>query len=172
MHPAFGALRHSHDACLVTESAMTSWKSLAFLALFAVACGKKKEPETAAVAPLTTTIGVVDLNRKTIAEGQDERWLNAPVTVKNSLAGEITVNKIEYKMMSGTQEVGGGTSSLSDKIAAGESKTFTLSSKFTWDDRTELQADKATVTGTVYFTGPNGNERTDVFNLVGDIKSE
>lgn len=150
---------------------MSSWKTLAFVALFAVACGKKKEPETAAGPAITTSLGAFDLNRRPDPDGRDTRWLNAPVTVQNALAGEITVNKIEWKMTSGPQEIGTGTTEINEKVAAGESKTFTLTAKFNWNDETGFKTDTATVAGTVHFTGPNGNARTEVLNLTGSVKA-
>lgn len=150
---------------------MSSWKIVAFVALFAVACGKKKEPETAAGPAITTSLGELDLNRRTDPEGRDTRWLNAPVTVKNALAGEITVNKIEWKMTSGPQEIATGTTEINETIGAGASKTFTVTAKFVWHDAMEIKTDSATVAGTVYFTGPNGNARTETLNLTGPVKA-
>lgn len=149
-----------------------SWKTALLLTAFAVGCGKKKEPETAAGPMIEAGIGMVDVNVKPNPEGMDERWINAPVTIKNNLAGPITVNKIEWNIGVGAQDLGNNSQEFNEQIAAGASGTFTLTNKFVWKDETPLSDDMADVKGTVTWTGPKGNQQTTPIELKGEIKKE
>lgn len=149
-----------------------NWKSLLFVAAFAVACGKKKEPENAAGPTIETSVGLVDVNIKTNPEGQDQRWINVPVTVKNNLGGPITVNKIEWKITVGTQDLGSNSKTFDEQIAAGASGDFKLTNEFSWKDQTGLVDNQAKVTGTITWTGPKGNQNTTALDLLGNIKQE
>lgn len=147
-------------------------KILAFLAVFAVACGKKKEPETPAGPMIEASVGQVDVNRRPNAEGMDQRWMNAPVSIKNNLAGPITVNKIDWKFNVSTQDIGSNSKEFNEQIPAGGSGNFLLTNSFTWKDETPLLDSKLHVTGTITWTGPKGNVNTTPLDVTGNIKDE
>ena len=149
-----------------------SWKSLLLVAAFAVGCGKKKEPENAGGPTIEASVGVVDVNIKKVPDGQDQRWINVPVTVKNNLGGPITVNKIEWKINVGTQDLGANSKQFDQQIAAGATGEFTLTNEFAWKDETGLVDDQAKVTGTISWTGPKGNQNSTAIDLLGKIKKE
>lgn len=149
-----------------------NWKTVALFAAFAVGCGKKKEPETAAGPMIEAGVGVVDVNIHPNPEGKDERAMNAPVTIKNNLSGPITINKIEWAMTVGTQDIGKDSKTFDEQIAAGATGKFLLTNQFAWKDETPLVDDMATVTGTITWTGPKGNINTTELNVSGKIKSE
>ena len=151
---------------------MRMWNLIALTAIVAVGCGKKKEPETAAAPSISTTVGVIDINRKSVPDGQDQRWINVPLTVTNSLAGDIKVTKIEWAIGVGGQDLGANSKGFDTAIKGGESAEFKLSNEFKWKDETNLAADKGNVAGTIYWTGPKGNEQTTPFVVLGDIKAE
>lgn len=149
-----------------------TWKTVALVAAFAVGCGKKKEPESAAGPMIETGIGLVDVNIHSNPQGNDERAMNAPVTIKNNLGGPITVNKIEWAMNVGTQDIGKNSKTFDEQVAAGATGKFLLTNKFSWSDERPLVDDMATVTGTITWTGPKGNVNTTELNVSGKIKSE
>lgn len=151
-----------------------NWKMIAFAATLVVGCGKKKEPEHAA-APgpqIESSIGLVDVNRKSDPEGPDQRWINAPVELKNNLAGAITVNKIEWQIGVGGQDLGKNAKEFNEQIAAGATGKFLLTNTFTWSDDRALSEDKAHVTGTITWTGPKGNTNTTPLDVTGSIKDD
>lgn len=151
-----------------------NWKYLVFAAALVVGCGKKKEPETAATAgpQIAATIGLVDVNVKPNPEGRDQRWINAPVKIQNNLAGAITVNKIEWHIGVGGQDLGNNAKEFNEQIAAGATGDFLLTNTFAWPDDTPLREAKAHVTGTVTWTGPKGNTNTTPLDVTGDIKAD
>jgi len=149
-----------------------NWKTLALFAAFAVGCGKKKEPENAGGPTIETGIGMVDVNRKSNPDGQDQRWINAPVTVTNKLAGPITVTKIVWHIGVSTQDLGDNSKEFNEQIAAGAKASFTLTNMFQWKDETPLLTNQAHVTGTITWTGPKGNANETAFDLTGEIKDE
>ena len=95
-----------------------NWKMIVFAAAFVVGCGKKKEPESAATAgpQVESTIGLVEVNRKANPEGPDQRWINAPVELKNNLGGAITVNKIEWHIDVGGQDLGNNAKEFNEQV--------------------------------------------------------
>lgn len=147
-----------------------NWKTLALFAAFAVGCGKKKEPENAAGPMIEAGIGQVEVNRKPDPTGRDERWMNSPVTIKNNLAGPITVTKISWHVGVSTQDLGDNSKEFSEQIAAGAKGTFTLTNKYQWKDDTPLLSNQAHVTGTITWTGPKGNINETAFDVTGTIK--
>ncbi len=149
-----------------------NWKIVALIAAFAVGCGKKKEPENAGGPMIEAGVGMVDVNVKKNAEGNDDRWINAPVTIKNKLGGPITINKIEWQIGVGGQDLGSNSKEFNEQIAVGASGDFVLTNKFTWKDGTPLTDDQAKITGTVTWTGPKGNINTTPLDLSGQIKNE
>ena len=150
-----------------------NWKSMMFLAVFAVACGKKKEPEHAASGPqIEVGVAMVDVNRKPNPEGADQRWINAPVQIKNNLQGPITVTKIEWHIDVGGQDLGSNSKEFSEAVAAGATGSFLLSNTFTWPDERPLVENKAHVTGTITWTGPKGNSNSTPLDVTGEIKDD
>lgn len=153
---------------------MKSWKILSFAILVAVGCGKKKEPESVAdgAKAAEVTLGVLDLNRKPIADANDKRAFVAHVQFKNNLANPVTVTKVDWHVDIGEQTLGDNSQAFTEEVAAGATADLTLSSQFTWKDGTEVKADKAHITGTITWTGPKGNANTTAFDLNGTIPEE
>ena len=151
-----------------------NWKMIVFAAAFVVGCGKKKEPESAATAgpQVESTVGLVEVNRKANPEGPDQRWINAPVELKNNLGGAITVNKIEWHIDVGGQDLGNNAKEFNEQVAAGATGKFLLSNTFTWSDDRPLAENKAHVTGTITWTGPKGNINTTALDVTGTIKDD
>lgn len=152
---------------------MKTWTLMLAVSLFAAACAKDKAPENAGSAAVETTlVGMLDINRKPNPEGQDQRWVNTSVEISNPLGGPITVNKIDWKVMVGAQDLGSSSMDVGEQIAAGGKGSFKLSKEFTWKDETGLRDDAAQVTGTVTWTGPKGNTNTTPFTLNGKVKHD
>ena len=119
-----------------------NWKMIVFAAAFVVGCGKKKEPESAATAgpQVESTIGLVEVNRKANPEGPDQRWINAPVELKNNLGGAITVNKIEWHIDVGGQDLGNNAKEFNEQVAEGATGSERSSRNVLWEERPMCQS--------------------------------
>lgn len=150
-----------------------NWKMLVMAAVFVVGCGKKKEPESAGAEPkLDVAVGLVDVNKHPNPTGPDDRAINVPVQIKNNLAGPITINKIEWHIGVGGQNLGDNSKEYNEQIAAGATGNFLLTNHFAWPDATPLTDNKAKVTGTITWTGPKGNANTTPLDVTGEIKDD
>ncbi len=133
-------------------------------------CAKKSEPVAAQPgSKFTTTLGKVTLLRRDTGVSREDDSLTYMLRVTNGMAGDATVDRVEFSFGIGDRELGTGTAAPALKVAAGDTGKVQLGGTWEWRQQSDMPDGQAWVRGTVYWTGPH-QARTTTFEHVKDYE--
>lgn len=130
-----------------------------------VGCAKKAEPVAEPDVNYQITLGKAELVRQQLEGVEERNSLRYLLRFTNGLKGPAVIDKIEFTYGIGDRELGSETVTPKQSVAVGDTGTVYLVGQFEWRTTSELPGQQATLKGTVYWTGPNGNARTSPFEF-------
>ncbi len=140
------------------------------LALFlVVGCGKKSEPEEATGPAVSADLARLVVIRNDARGTTETATYRSVLSVTNGHSGDITLKTVVYSGSMGPHPVERARKELGFTVAAGATSEIKLDSEFTWKDEAPIRAQMGTVTGTLFYRGPNGGDRQLPFTLDGEL---
>jgi len=128
-------------------------------------CAKKNKTE-APVETFKVNLSGVTFLRQSTTTIREHNEMRYDLRITNDLpGGPITINRIDFAYSVGSENLGTEAMAPAATIAKGDTQTITVIGHFEWRETSTLPAADAKITGTISWTGPNGNVRSTPFDL-------